>query len=150
IKDSSCKLVICSDYNQRGTKNIPVKEVVDEAISMDCVSVEKVLVYNATNQKVNWSEDKDVWWNDIVPAQKGECDPEPMDAEDMLFILYTSGSTGKPKGVVHTCGGYMVYTCYTFVNVFQYRPGDIYWCTADVGWITGHSYTLYGQIGRAH
>lgn len=146
IKDSECKLVICSDYNRRGTKNIPVKEVVDEAISMGCDSVEHVLVYNSTSQPVNWDLKKDIWWHDLVPGQSTYCEPETMDAEDMLFILYTSGSTGKPKGVVHTCGGYMVYSCYTFMNVFQYKPGDVYWCTADVGWITGHSYIVYGPL----
>ena len=146
IKDSQCKLVICSDYNRRGAKNIPVKEVVDEALSMGCDSVEHVLVYNATSQPVNWDLKKDIWWHDLVPGQSTYCEPEPMDSEDMLFILYTSGSTGKPKGVVHTCGGYMVYSCYTFLNVFQYKPGDVYWCTADVGWITGHSYIVYGPL----
>lgn len=146
IKDSSCKLVICSDYNQRGAKTIPVKEVVDEALQMGCDSVEHVLVYKSTDQTVQWDSNKDVWWDDLVSGQSPECVPEPMDAEDMLFILYTSGSTGKPKGVVHTCGGYMVYTCYSFLNVFQYKPGDVYWCTADVGWITGHSYIVYGPL----
>lgn len=146
IKDSECKLVICSDYNRRGTKNIPVKEVVDEALAMGCDSVQNVLVYNATSQPLNWDLKKDVWWHDLVPGQSTYCEPETMDAEDMLFILYTSGSTGKPKGVVHTCGGYMVYSCYTFMNVFQYKPGDVYWCTADVGWITGHSYIVYGPL----
>ncbi len=146
IKDSQCKMVICSDYNRRGPKHIPVKEVVDEALSMGCDSIETVLVYRHTGEKVNWKEGRDVWWHETVDNQHDECVPEVMDAEDMLFILYTSGSTGKPKGVVHTCGGYMVYTCYSFLNVFQYQPGDIYWCTADVGWITGHSYIVYGPL----
>lgn len=146
IKDSECKLVICSDYNRRGNKNIPVKEVVDEALSMGCDSVEKVLVYNATGQSVSWNVNRDIWWENIIPHQSDVCEPEIMDAEDVLFILYTSGSTGKPKGVVHTCGGYMVYTCYTFLNIFQYKPGDVYWCTADVGWVTGHSYIIYGPL----
>lgn len=146
IKDSACKMVICSDFNRRGNKNIPVKEVVDEALAMGCDSVDKVLVYNATGQEVHWNAQQDVWWDDIVPIQSDQCNPEPMDSEDLLFILYTSGSTGKPKGVVHTCGGYMIYTCYTFLNVFQYKPGDVYWCTADVGWVTGHSYILYGPL----
>ncbi|MCE2790371.1 MAG: acetate--CoA ligase, partial [Saprospiraceae bacterium] len=146
IKDSQCKLVICSDFNRRGPKNIPVKDVVDEAIAMGCDSIEKVLVYNHTGGNVGWQTDRDVWWHEIVEDQSVHCEPEVMDSEDMLFILYTSGSTGKPKGVVHTCGGYMVYTCYTFLNVFQYQPGDIYWCTADVGWITGHSYIVYGPL----
>lgn len=146
IKDSSCKMVICSDYNRRGPKNIPVKDVVDEAIAMGCDSVEKVLVYKTTGGKINWNDDLDIWWHDTVDGMDTVCEPEVMDAEDMLFILYTSGSTGKPKGVVHTCAGYMVYTCYTFKNVFQYNEGDIYWCTADVGWITGHSYIIYGPL----
>jgi len=146
IKDSECKMVICSDYNRRGPKNIPVKEVVDEAITMGCDSVEKVLVYETTGGKVNWNPDLDLWWHETVDGMSTECTAESMDAEDMLFILYTSGSTGKPKGVVHTCGGYMVYTCYSFKNVFQYQDGDVYWCTADVGWITGHSYIIYGPL----
>lgn len=146
IKDSECKIVICSDYNRRGPKNIPVKDVVDEAIAMGCDSVEKVLVYRTTGGKVNWNSDLDIWWHDTVDGMSTECAAESMDAEDMLFILYTSGSTGKPKGVVHTCGGYMVYTCYSFKNVFQYQDGDVYWCTADVGWITGHSYIIYGPL----
>ena len=164
IKDASCKMVICSDYNSRGAKNIPVKAVVDEALTMGCDSVEKVLVHKTTGDTVLFNADKDVWWHDVVDHQSDICEAEEMDSEDMLFILYTSGSTGKPKGVVHTCGGYMVYTCYSFRNVFQYSDGDIYWCTADVGWITGHSYIIYGpllsgattvmfegvQIGRAH
>jgi len=146
IKDAECKMVICSDYNRRGPKNIPVKEVVDEAITMGCDSVEKVLVYKTTGGKIAWNEHLDLWWHETVDLMSDQCEPEMMDAEDMLFILYTSGSTGKPKGVVHTCGGYMVYTCYSFKNVFQYQEGDIYWCTADVGWITGHSYILYGPL----
>ena len=146
IKDSSCKMVICSDYNRRGPKIIPVKQVVDEAVSMGCDSVEKVLVCKTTGGKVDWTDSVDVWWHEIVDQQSEVCAAEPMDSEDMLFILYTSGSTGKPKGVVHTIAGYMVYTCYTFRNVFQYQDGDIYWCTADVGWITGHSYILYGPL----
>ncbi len=147
IKDAQAKMVICSDYNARGPKNIPVKTVVDEALAMGCDSVEKVSVQqHRPNQPVNWTEGRDLWWQDAVKNMASVCPAEPMDAEDMLFILYTSGSTGKPKGVVHTCGGYMVYTCYTFLNVFQYQPGDIYWCTADIGWVTGHSYIVYGPL----
>jgi acetyl-CoA synthetase len=146
IKDSDCKLVICSDYNKRGNKNIPVKDVVDEAVAMGCDSVKHVLVYKHTGGNINWNNDLDVNWAEIVQRQSDVCPAEEMDAEDLLFILYTSGSTGKPKGVVHTCGGYMVYTAYSFVNVFQYKPGDVYWCTADVGWITGHSYIVYGPL----
>ena len=146
IKDASCNMVICSDYNNRGAKNIPVKAVVDQAIALGCDSVETVLVHKNTGQDINWNNDLDKWWHDEVDHQSAECEAEEMDSEDMLFILYTSGSTGKPKGVVHTCGGYMVYTCYSFRNVFQYQDGDIYWCTADIGWITGHSYIVYGPL----
>jgi acetyl-CoA synthetase len=146
IKDSACKMVICSDYNQRGAKDIAVKTVVDEAIAMGCDSVETVLVYKATEHDTPMVGGRYKWWQEEVHHQSTECPATEMDAEDMLFILYTSGSTGKPKGVVHTCGGYMVYTCYSFKNVFQYRDGDVYWCTADVGWITGHSYIVYGPL----
>lgn len=146
IKDATCKMVICSDFNQRGAKNIPVKAVVDEALTMGCDSIEKVLVYKNTSEEIAWNDDRDVWWHAARADQSDTCPAEPMDSEDPLFILYTSGSTGKPKGVVHTCGGYMVYTCFSFKNVFQYQPGDIYWCTADIGWITGHSYIIYGPL----
>ena len=146
IKDASCKMVICSDYNNRGAKHIPVKQVVDEAIALDCTSVETVLVHKNTGHEINWTDGLDKWWHEEVDSQSTECPAEEMDSEDMLFILYTSGSTGKPKGVVHTCGGYMVYTCFSFRNVFQYQDGDAYWCTADIGWITGHSYIIYGPL----
>lgn len=144
--DAEAKMIICSDFNNRGAKHIPVKEVVDQAMDIGCNSVDHVLVHKNTGEEVNWSDDTDVWWHQVVDKQPKECEAEVMDAEDMLFILYTSGSTGKPKGVVHTCGGYMVYTCSTFRNVFQYKDGDIYWCTADIGWITGHSYIVYGPL----
>ncbi|PHN02678.1 acetate--CoA ligase [Flavilitoribacter nigricans] len=146
IKDASCKMVICSDFNNRGAKHIPVKNVVDDALKMDCDSIETVLVHRNTGDGIEWTEGRDKWWHEEVDPQSGDCPAEVMDAEDMLFILYTSGSTGKPKGVVHTCGGYMVYTTYSFKNVFQYREGDVYWCTADIGWITGHSYIVYGPL----
>ncbi|HMQ08440.1 MAG TPA: acetate--CoA ligase [Saprospiraceae bacterium] len=146
IKDASCKVVICSDYNARGNKNIPVKEIVDKAIDMGCETIESILVYKNTGDDVNWVGGRDHWWHDLVSRQHEQFEAIEMDAEDALFILYTSGSTARPKGVVHTCGGYMVYTCYTFTNVFRYEPGDIYWCTADVGWITGHSYIIYGPL----
>ena len=146
IKDASCRMVICSDYNSRGAKNIPVKAVVDEALALDCLSVEQVIVLRNTREKISWVEGRDVWWDEISSGQETSCTPEMMDSEDPLFILYTSGSTGKPKGVVHTCGGYMVYAGYSFTNVFQYKPGEIFWCTADVGWITGHSYIIYGPL----
>ena len=146
VDDAKAKMIICSDFNKRGAKTIAVKEVVDEAMDIGCNSVETVLVHKNTGSKTNWSDDVDKWWHEQVEGQVAHCQPEEMDSEDLLFILYTSGSTGKPKGVVHTCGGYMVYTCFTFGNVFQYKPGDIYWCTADIGWITGHSYIVYGPL----
>ena len=145
IKDASCKMVICSDYNSRGAKNIPVKAVVDEALKQGCKSIETVIVHKNTGGKVKWGK-KDKWWHEVMKRRRSTCKPAKMDAEDMLFILYTSGSTGKPKGVVHTCGGYMVYACFSFKNVFQYQDGDVYWCTADIGWITGHSYIVYGPL----
>ena len=146
INDAGAKLVVCSDYNRRGAKNIPVKEVVDEALASGCPSVIANLVHRNTGEEVAWDPSYDVWWHEQMDDQNSTCAPEVMDSEDLLFILYTSGSTGKPKGVVHTCGGYMVYTAYSFINVFGYRPGDIYWCTADIGWITGHSYIVYGPL----
>lgn len=145
VNDATCKMIICSDYNSRGEKNIPVKAVVDDAMALGCPSIETILVHKNTGEDIAWS-DKDVWWHDAIDNQSTECEAEEMDSEDMLFILYTSGSTGKPKGVVHTCGGYMVYTTFSFKNVFQYQPGDVYWCTADIGWITGHSYIVYGPL----
>jgi acetyl-CoA synthetase len=146
INDASCKMVICSDFNNRGAKHIPVKKVVDDAMALGCPSIETVLVHKNTGDDISMEDGRDKWWHDEVDEQSTECAAEPMDSEDMLFILYTSGSTGKPKGVVHTCGGYMVYTHFSFRNVFQYKPGDIYWCTADIGWITGHSYIVYGPL----
>ncbi len=146
IKDAQAKMVICSDYNDRGAKHIPVKKVVDEAVDMDCDSIETVLVHRNTGDAVDWVAGRDKWWHEEVNPQSADCPAEEMDAEDLLFILYTSGSTGKPKGVVHTCGGYMVYTAFSFQNVFQYEEGDVYWCTADIGWITGHSYIVYGPL----
>ncbi len=146
IKDASCKMVICSDYNNRGTKHIPVKEIVDHALQLSCDTIESVIVLKNTDGDIQWSQGRDFWWHEMIAQQSTSCMPEIMDSEDPLFILYTSGSTGKPKGVVHTCGGYMVYTAFTFNNVFQYKPGEIYWCTADIGWITGHSYMIYGPL----
>jgi len=147
IEDASCRMVICADYNDRGAKHIPVKEIVDQALLMPaCRSVESVLVFQNTGGVVTWNAARDFWWHDAVPEQSTHCPAESMDAEDLLFILYTSGSTGKPKGVVHSCGGYMVYTAYTFRQVFQMDSDDIYWCTADIGWITGHSYIIYGPL----
>jgi acetyl-CoA synthetase len=122
-----------------------MKATVDEAIK-DCPSVDKVLVKKRTGEKVNMIAGRDLDWEDLMSTQSTECPAQEMDSEDPLFILYTSGSTGKPKGVLHTCGGYMVFTCYSFINVFQYEQGQLYWCTADVGWITGHSYITYGPL----
>ncbi len=149
IKDASCKMVVCADYNDRGQKHIAVKEVVDAAIAQECHSIESVIVVKNTGGKTNWFQDRDHWWHALVEGQAMTCAPEIMDSEDPLFILYTSGSTGTPKGVVHTCGGYMVYAGYSFENVFQYEPGEVYWCTADIGWITGHSYIIYGPLLNA-
>jgi acetyl-CoA synthetase len=145
INDCEAKMVLTSDGNYRGNKSIPVKAVVDEALEKTS-SIENVIVLQRTGDAVSMKAGRDHWWHDAIAGQANECPAEEMDAEDMLFILYTSGSTGKPKGVVHTTGGYMVYTKYTFENVFQYSPGDVYWCTADVGWITGHSYIVYGPL----
>ncbi len=145
INDAQAKMVICSDYNHRGPKCIPVKDVVDQAMELGCPSVRRVLVHKNTGGQVKKSP-LDRWLHEELEGHSDQCPAEPMDAEDMLFILYTSGSTGKPKGVVHTCGGYMVYTEYSFKNVFQYREGDVWWCTADIGWITGHSYIIYGPL----
>jgi acetyl-CoA synthetase len=146
IKDAQCCAVITSDHNARGAKNIPVKTIVDEALAMGCDSVHTVIVHQNTGEAVQWQQGRDHWWHHAIDGQLDTCPAEVMDAEDPLFILYTSGSTGKPKGVVHTHGGYMVYTEYTFRNVFQYQDGEVYWCTADVGWITGHSYIIYGPL----
>lgn len=146
IKDAECCAVITSDYNARGAKNIPVKAIVDEALDLGCDSVKTVIVLKNTGENVVWNEDRDIWWHDAIAGKRKSCKAQSMDSEDPLFILYTSGSTGKPKGVVHTHGGYMVYTEYTFRNVFQYQEGEVYWCTADVGWITGHSYIIYGPL----
>lgn len=145
INDCQAKMVLTSDGNFRGAKTIPVKKVVDEALE-NTESIEKVIVLKRTGEDVEMKEGRDLWWHEEIKGVSTECKAESMDSEDMLFILYTSGSTGKPKGVVHTCGGYMVYTDYTFQNVFQYSTGDVYWCTADVGWITGHSYIVYGPL----
>ena len=145
INDCQAKMVITSDGNFRGNKIIPVKPVVDEALEK-CKTIESVVVLERTKQKINMTTGRDFWWHDCIRDVSSQCDPEILDSEDMLFILYTSGSTGKPKGVVHSSGGFMVYSSYTFLNVFQYDENDIYWCTADVGWITGHSYIVYGPL----
>ena len=148
IQDSACKLLITQDTGLRGAKNdIPMKANADAAVA-ECPSIEKVVVVRRTGHEVGMQDGRDVWWHEQVAAQPTTCEPEPMDAEDPLFILYTSGSTGKPKGVLHTTGGYLVYTSMTHRYVFDYRPGDIYWCTADIGWVTGHSYIVYGPMAN--
>lgn len=145
INDSSCKMILTADGAYRGDKKIDLKTIVDEALTK-CPSVEKCILLNRTNLPVKMQAGRDFWWHDEIKKENTTCAAEEMDSEDMLFILYTSGSTGKPKGMVHTCGGYMVYSNYTFKTVFQYKEGQIFWCTADVGWITGHSYILYGPL----
>lgn len=147
INDASCKLVITADGAYRGNKQIQLKEVIDDAL-IGCPTIEKVIVLTHTRTPVSMLKGRDCWWEDEVKLVDANCPAEEMDAEDMLFILYTSGSTGKPKGVVHTCAGYMVYTGYTFANVFNYQPGEVYFCTADIGWITGHSYIVYGPLSQ--
>ncbi len=147
IIDCQAKLVVTADGAFRGTKTIPLKESTDKALE-GCLSVENVIVLKRTGQDIEWNNDRDVWWHDIVECQDSECPCEPMNAEDPLFILYTSGSTGTPKGVLHTTGGYMVYASLTHEVVFDYKPGEVYWCTADVGWITGHSYIVYGPLAN--
>ena len=147
INDSDCKIVITSDGSYRGNKTIDLKEIVDEALN-DCAGVNSVLVAKRINSEVTMKEGRDKWLQPLLNNALSECEPEVMDAEDPLFILYTSGSTGKPKGMVHTTAGYMVYTAYTFKNVFNYKDDDIYWCTADIGWITGHSYIVYGPLAN--
>ena len=145
INDCQAKMVLTSDGNFRGAKNIAVKAVVDEALeNSNCI--EKVIVYKRTNVDVTMKTGRDLWWDEVIQNENITHEPASLDAEDLLFILYTSGSTGKPKGVVHTTAGYMVYTHYSFSNVFQYEQDDVYWCTADVGWITGHSYIVYGPL----
>lgn len=145
IHDSSCKLVITSDGSYRGNKTIDLKGIVDEALQT-CPTVEKVLVVKRIHSEINMKEGRDLWIQPLLDEAPKDHVAEIMDAEDPLFILYTSGSTGKPKGMVHTCGGYMVYTAYTFKNIFNYKEKDVYWCTADIGWITGHSYIVYGPL----
>jgi acetyl-CoA synthetase len=145
INDASCKWVITADGGFRGNKITPLKKIADEALAQ-CDCVEKVLVVQRTQSDIEWNASRDIWWHDQFEKQTTDCPAEIMDAEDKLFILYTSGSTGKPKGMVHSSAGYMVYTTYSFLNVFQCRRDDVYWCTADIGWITGHSYILYGPL----
>ena len=145
INDAQATMVLTSDGLYRGLKEIPVKRVVDEALE-DCTSIKKVVVVQRTNWAVNMVVNRDVWLHEELDKVDIDCPAESMNSEDMLFILYTSGSTGKPKGIVHTCGGYMVYADYSFRNVFQTDESDIFWCTADIGWVTGHTYIVYGPL----
>ncbi len=147
INDCDCKMVICSDGSYRGAKTIDLKGIVDQALET-CPGVETNLVVNRTGGEVTMKEGRDVWIQPLLDNASADCEATIVDAEDPLFILYTSGSTGKPKGMVHTTAGYMVYTAFTFKNVFQYRENDVYWCTADIGWITGHSYIVYGPLAN--
>lgn len=147
IQDAGCKMIITADGGFRGTKTIHLKTLVDEALET-CPEIEKCIVYRRTGTSVQMLAGRDVWWHEEVAAHASDkfFPAQEMDSEDTLFILYTSGSTGKPKGVVHSCAGYMIWATYTFVNVFQYKPGQLHFCTADIGWITGHSYLVYGPL----
>jgi len=148
ISDCESKLVITADEGVRGNKTIPLKSNVDAAIASRGLKVRHVIVVRRTGGRVNWVSGRDLWYHQLTAAQQPVCEPEQMNAEDPLFILYTSGSTGKPKGVLHTSGGYLVYVNFTFSCVFDYREEDVYWCTADVGWVTGHSYIVYGPLSN--
>ena len=145
INDADCKVLLTADFGLRGAKKTPLKEIADEALK-SCTTIEKCIVYQRTEVEVNMKSPRDVWWHDEMNNADLDCEATTMKSEDELFILYTSGSTGSPKGVVHTTAGYMAYTEYSFRNVFQYEEDDIYWCTADIGWITGHSYIIYGPL----
>ena len=145
INDADCNILLTSDGLYRGSKQLCLKDIADEALSI-CPTIKKCIVLQRTNQTISMLDGRDIWWHDELKLVDDNCEAEIMDAEDPLFVLYTSGSTGKPKGVQHHCGGYMVYAEYSFRNVFQYEDGDVYWCTADIGWITGHSYIVYGPL----
>ena len=148
INDSQCKMLITQDTAFRGPRSdIPMKLNADAAAT-ECPSIEHIIVVRHTGDEVDFDSPRDIWWDEAMATADDECPPEEMDAEDPLFILYTSGSTGKPKGVLHTTGGYLVYVSYTHQNVFDYREGDIFWCTADIGWVTGHSYIIYGPLAN--
>ncbi|WPC74346.1 acetate--CoA ligase [Vibrio porteresiae] len=149
IVDSNAKIVITADEGIRAGRPVPLKKNVDEALANPSVKgINSVIVFQRTGGKVAWNNQRDIWWHDAVSKVSDICPPEPMNAEDPLFILYTSGSTGKPKGVLHTTGGYLVYATMTFKYVFDYQPNDVFWCTADVGWITGHTYLIYGPLSN--
>jgi len=149
VIDGKSKVIITSDEGMRGGRAIPLKRNIDDALkNPDVTTVEKVIVLKRTGGKVDWVEGRDVWWHSLMETASEYCQPEEMDAEAPLFLLYTSGSTGNPKGVLHTTGGYMVYASMTHEYVFDYKAGEVYWCTADVGWITGHSYMVYGPLAN--
>jgi acetyl-CoA synthetase len=145
ILDADCKLLVCADESYRGGKTTPIKANVDNAAA-GCPGLNSVIVIKNTGNAIAWHEHRDLWYHEAMANASADCPPEPMDAEDPLFILYTSGSTGKPKGVLHTTGGYLLYAAMTHKYVFDYHDGDIYWCTADIGWVTGHSYSIYGPL----
>jgi acetyl-CoA synthetase len=145
INDSGCRLILTTDGGNRGDKKLDLKKIVDGALEK-CPTIEKSIIFKHVDIPVTMKPGRDLWWHDEIKKVDATCPAEEMDAEDLLFILYTSGSTGKPKGMVHTTAGYMVYINYTFQTAFQYKPGQIYWCTADIGWITGHSYILYAPL----
>ncbi|GET28420.1 acetate--CoA ligase [Prolixibacter sp. SD074] len=145
INDAKATVLLTADGGYRGSKITPLKDIADDALK-SCPTIKNSVVLKRTGSSVNMKEGRDIWWHDAIHGEPAHCEPEEMDSEDELFILYTSGSTGKPKGIVHTTGGYMTYTAYTFKNVFQYDVGDVYFCTADIGWITGHSYIVYGPL----
>ena len=147
ILDADCRTVITADEGVRGGKFVPLKQNVDTAL-LSCPDVNTVIVVERTQGQVNWVQDRDIWYHQALRDAGNDCPPEPMDAEDPLFILYTSGSTGKPKGVLHTTGGYLLQAAMTFKYVFDYRDGEVFWCTADVGWVTGHSYIVYGPLAN--
>jgi acetyl-CoA synthetase len=147
VNDCESEYIITADEGVRGGKTIPLKETTDEALE-SCPNVKKCIVVKRTGNSISWNYDRDVWYHDLIKDVPSQCEPEEMNAEDPLFILYTSGSTGKPKGVLHTTGGYMVYASMTHQYIFNYKPKDIYWCTADIGWVTGHSYIIYGPLSN--
>lgn len=149
IVDSDAKVVITADEGVRGGRTVPLKNNVDDALNNPAVTtIEKVVVFQRTGNDIEWTEGRDVWWHEATAIASAHCEPEAMNAEDPLFILYTSGSTGKPKGVLHTTGGYLVYAAMTFKYIFDYQEGEVFWCTADVGWITGHTYLIYGPLAN--
>ena len=147
ILDADCEIVITADEGIRGGKIVPLKSNVDKALN-DCPNVKHTIVVKRTGNKINWKDGRDLWYEDLITEVSSSCDPEPMDSEDPLFILYTSGSTGKPKGVLHTTAGYLLGAHMSFKYLFGASQSDIYWCTADVGWITGHTYILYGPLSN--